>query len=88
MEILIKKNLILKIAVLSMVGKLIYYYCFKIFQYLSDNKLTIKDHTKDYSKYKVDDLKSELKKRGISFSKNARKNDLLDLLSNEHAKWA
>lgn len=55
---------------------------------MSDNKLTIKDHTKDYSKYKVDDLKSELKKRGISFSKNARKNDLLDLLSNEHAKWA
>lgn len=69
-----------------MVGKLINYYCFKIYLYLSDNKLTIKDDTKDYSKYKVDDLKSELKIRGIPFAKNARKNDLLDLLSKENTK--
>jgi hypothetical protein len=29
---------------------------------------------------KVDDLKNELKKRNISYPKNARKNELVDLL--------
>jgi hypothetical protein len=32
---------------------------------------------------RVDDLKSELKKRGISYPKNAKKNDLIDLLASK-----
>ena len=35
----------------------------------------------DYNKLKVEDLKAELKKRNIDFSKTARKSDLIDLLS-------
>ena len=35
----------------------------------------------DYSKFKNDDLKNELKKRGISYPKNAKKNEMIDLLT-------
>ena len=33
-----------------------------------------------YNKLKVDELKSELKKKNINFPKNARKNELIELL--------
>lgn len=35
----------------------------------------------DYNKLKVDELKSELKKKNINFPKNARKNELIELLN-------
>jgi hypothetical protein len=34
-----------------------------------------------YNKLKVDELKNELKKRNINFPKNARKNELIELLT-------
>ena len=37
----------------------------------------------DWTKLKVEDLKSELTKREITFSKNAKKQDLIDLLKNQ-----
>ena len=36
----------------------------------------------DYSKMKVEDLKSELTKLNIPFSKSAKKNDLIELIKN------
>lgn len=33
-----------------------------------------------YNKLKVDELKGELKKKNINFPKNARKNELIELL--------
>jgi lambda repressor-like predicted transcriptional regulator len=48
--------------------------------------MSLLDNDTDYNKWKVDDLKAELKKQGISFSKNARKTDLVDLLSKKEEK--
>lgn len=39
------------------------------------------EQSNDYSKLKVDEIKNELKKKGISFSKNLKKNELIELLS-------
>ena len=39
--------------------------------------------TIDYSKMKNDDLKNELKKLGISYPKNAKKSELIDLLKKD-----
>jgi len=36
----------------------------------------------DYSKMKVEDLKSELTKLNIPFSKSSKKNDLIELIKN------
>jgi hypothetical protein len=37
----------------------------------------------DLKSWKVDDLKAELKKRNVSFSKSYKKQDLIDLLLKE-----
>ena len=37
----------------------------------------------DWTKLKVDDLKAELSKSDITFPKNAKKNELVDLLKNQ-----
>ena len=48
-------------------------------------KNSIKNLEADYNKLRVDDIKSELKKRGISFSKYAVKSELTELLA-KHEK--
>ena len=44
------------------------------------NNCSTNDNT-DYSKFRNDDLKNELKKRNINYSKTAKKNELIDLLT-------
>jgi len=48
-----------------------------------DNDKKSENNSSELNKLKVEDLKKELNKRNIPFNKNARKQDLIDLLIKE-----
>jgi hypothetical protein len=54
----------------------------KKYKFLIKDSKNYSGSNKDFSKMKNDDLKDELKRRGISYSKNAKKSELIDLLQN------
>ena len=47
------------------------------------SSILVKVENQDFSRLRVDDLKDELKKRGISYSRNAKKSELVELLTSQ-----